>query len=95
MAGLHGVENRAAGRAQARFVGRHAGRHPWDIRNFVRAQTESIRLAGFTLLIGHFERMRRNGCPKAEDGGEHKARRVISYSTTIHNVPPTPQMISV
>jgi hypothetical protein len=90
----HRVEDRTAGRAQTRLIGRHASRHPWDVRNFIGAQTKGVRLARFTLLIGHFEGMRREARAKAEEGRQHDESRSISNSAAFHNKSPQAQQIA-
>lgn len=90
----HGVEDGAAGGAQTSLVGRHASRHPWDVRNFIGAQTKGIRLARFTLLIAHFEGMRREAWAEAEEGRQHNESGSISNSAAFHNKSPQAQQIA-
>lgn len=87
---VHRVENGAAGRAQLGPFGRHARCDARNVGDFIRAQTKSVGLASLTLLIGHFEGLRRNKRAEADSGREHKKSRSISNSAAIHDIPPRP-----
>lgn len=90
----HRVEDGAAGRAQTGLVRRHASCHSRDVGDFIRAQTKGVRLAGFALLFGHFEGVRREAGAKAKDGRQHNESRSISNSTAIHDNSPQAQQIA-
>lgn len=84
----HRIEDRAARGAQTGLVGCHASRYPRDVGDFIRAQTKGVRLAGFTLLLGHFEGVRRETRAEAKDGRQHDESRSISNSTAFHDNSP-------